>query len=314
MWSDLLFSLNIVVPIILIIAAGYGARKIGLITPEGTKQGNRLNFFIFLPLMLFYNTHNSQMATSVDLTTLLYAVITVLFTFLVLFLLVPHIVKDRKAIGSVIQGIGRANYAIYGLPLVMLIYPDHDISIATMIVICTIPIFNVLSTVALILYGSEKTSAWKILKGILLNPLILGTVFGFLFWRFSISLPTIIDLPIQKLGSIASPFALFLLGSSIDFSEVKTNLKVLSGAVFTRLIVVPVVFLSIAVLLGIRDINLAALLALYASPTAVSGYAMAQQLGGDAKLAAQQVICTTAFSGVTIFVFLFILKALGYLA
>lgn len=314
MWSDLLFSLNTVVPIILIITTGFLARKLGLIGEEGTKQGNRLVFYIFLPLMLFSNTRDSNINIAADATTILYAVSTVILCFLVLFLLVPRFVKERELIGVVIQGIGRANYAIYGIPLVMLIYPGGDISIAALIVIFVIPIFNVMATIALITYGSGKTSVWMIVKGILLNPLIIGTVLGLTFLLLHIELPLIIDTPIQKLGGIATPFALFLLGTNIDFAKAKTNIKLLSGTIITRLIVFPVIFLSGAVLIGIRDINLAALIALYASPTAVSSYPMAQQLGGDVNFAAQQVIFTTAFSGVTIFIILFILKSLGYLA
>lgn len=51
-----------------------------------------------------------------------------------------------------------------------------------------------------------------------------------------------------------------------------------------------VCFLTGAVLLGIRDVSLATLIAVFASPTAVSSYPMAQQLGGDADLAAAQVV------------------------
>ncbi len=314
MWSDLLFSLNTVVPIILIIAVGLIARILGLIGPEGIKQGNRLVFYIFLPLLLFTNTKASQIDLAVDLVPILYAVITVILCFLFLFLLIPRIVKDRNYVGVVIQGIGRANYAIYGIPLVMMIYPGGDISIAAVIVICVIPIFNILSTIALILYGSGKTSVWKIIKGILTNPLIVGTVLGLLFLLLKIKLPAILEIPIEKLGSIATPFALFLLGTNIDFTKAKTNLKLLTWSVLARLIIFPVIFLGIAVLIGIRDVNLAALIALYASPTAVSSFPMAQQLGGDVDFAAQQVIFTTAFSGLTIFFFLFILKTMGFLA
>ncbi|MBE0601202.1 MAG: AEC family transporter, partial [Firmicutes bacterium] len=302
------------VPIILIIAVGYLARLLGLLGAEGIKQGNRLVFYIFLPLLLFYNTKDSQIDLAVDLVPILYAVGTVILCFLLLFLLIPRLVKDRDYVGVVIQGIGRANYAIYGIPLVMLIYPDSDISIAAVIVICVIPIFNILSTVALILYGKGKTSVWKIVKGVLTNPLIIGTVLGLLFLLLKIKLPSVLEIPIQKLGSIATPFALFLLGTNIDFSKAKTNLKLLSWSVAARLVLFPVVFLAGAVCIGIRDVNLAALIALYASPTAVSSFPMAQQLGGNVDFAAQQVIFTTAFSGFTIFLFLFLLKSLGYLA
>ncbi len=314
MWTDLMFSVNTIVPIVLIIAVGYLARLLGLIGQEGIKQGNRLVFYIFLPLLLFDNTKSSQIDLSVDLLPILYAVATVILCFVILFLLVPRLVKDRNFVGVVIQGIGRANYAIYGIPLVMLIYPESDISIAAVIVICVIPIFNILSTIALIQFGEGQTTAWKIIKGILTNPLIIGTLLGLAFLLLKLQLPTILAIPVQKLGSIATPFALFLLGTNIDFSKAKTNLKLLSWTVLLRLVLFPILFLSGAIALGIRDVSLAALIALYCSPTAVSSFPMAQQLGGDVDFAAQQVIFTTAFSGITIFIFLFILKSMGFLA
>ena len=40
------------------------------------------------------------------------------------------------------------------------------------------PVFNVLSTIALMIFGGEKSSPWRIVKGVLLNPLILGTLAG----------------------------------------------------------------------------------------------------------------------------------------
>ncbi len=314
MWNDFLFSVNTVIPIMLMLAAGFGTRKIGLIGPEGIKQGNRLVFYVFLPLLLFSNAKDSQINLAVDLLTLVYAVATTILCFLIMFILIPRIAKDRNTYGVLIQGIARANYAIYGIPLVTLIYPDSDISIAAMIVIFVIPIFNIFSTIALMKYDSARKSAWDITKGVLYNPLIIGTMLGLAFLLLKLRLPSVIEIPVQKLGSIASPLALFLLGTNIDFSEVKSRFRLLTGAVIARLVIFPVLFLTGAVILGIRDVNLAALIALYGSPTAVSSYPMAQQLGGDVELAAQQVILTTAFSGVTIFLWLFLLKTMGFLA
>lgn len=314
MWSDLLFSLNIVLPIMLIIAVGFAARKLGLIGPEGIKQGNRCVFYIFLPLLLFSNIRNSQIDAGMDIKTIVYVIVTVLLCFGLLFYFIPRIARDRNTYGILIQGIARANYAIYGIPLVMLIYPNSDTSIAAIIVICVIPIFNVLSTIALMRYGSAKKRPIDIVLGILRNPLIIGTVLGLFFLLFQIPIPTVIDIPIQKLGSIATPFALFLLGTNMNFGESKSNLRILTFSVIARLVFFPILFLTGAVLIGIRDVSLATLIALYGSPTAVSSFPMAQQLGGDADLASQQVFFTTAFSGFTIFFWILILKSLGFLA
>jgi predicted permease len=59
---------------------------------------------------------------------------------------------------------------------------------------------------------------------------------------------------------------------------------------------------------------LAAIIALFMFPTAVSSYSMAKKLGGNAQFAAEQVVLTTAFSCVAVFFWVFIFKYLGLLA
>ena len=213
-----------------------------------------------------------------------------------------------------IQGIARSNYAIFGIPLVMMMYPEGDTSIAVLLVAVVVPVFNVLSTIALMIFSGEKSSPWRIVKGVLLNPLILGTLAGFLLWYFRIPIPTLIETPLRSLSSVATPLALFTLGASLDFGKARANSRLLVIGVAGRLVVVPLIFLSLAVALGIRDVSLAALIAVYASPTSVSSFPMAQQMGGNGDLAGGQVVFTTVFSILTVFLWVFALKSLGFLA
>ena len=66
-------------------------------------------------------------------------------------------------------------------------------------------------------------------------------------------------------------------------------------------------------LLGYRGAAMAALLAVFASPTAVASTPMAQTLGGNVKLAGEIVALTTAFSVITVFLFIAALSNLGLL-
>ena len=285
-----------------------------MIGESAARQINACVFKIFLPLLLCFNIVDTQLGASTDVRTLLYAFVTTLLCFGVLFFATPRLCRDRASCGVLIQGIARSNYAIFGIPLVMMMYPEGDTSIAVLMVAVVVPVFNVLSTVALMVFGGEKGSPWRIVKGVLLNPLILGTLAGFLLWYFRIPIPSLLETPLRSLGSIATPLALFVLGASLDFSKARANIKLLVISVTGRLVVVPLIFLSLAVALGIRDVSLAALIAVYASPTSVSSFPMAQQMGGNGDLAGGQVVFTTVFSILTVFLWVFVLKSLGYLA
>ena len=312
--DDLLFSLNTVFPLLVMMAVGFTARRVGVIGESAARQINACVFKIFLPLLLCFNIVDTQLGASTDVRTLLYAFVTTLLCFGVLFFATPRLCRDRASCGVLIQGIARSNSAIFGIPLVMMMYPEGDTSIAVLMVAVVVPVFNVLSTVALMVFGGEKGSPWRIVKGVLLNPLILGTLAGFLLWYFRIPIPSLLETPLRSLGSIATPLALFVLGASLDFSKARANIKLLVISVTGRLVVVPLIFLSLAVALGIRDVSLAALIAVYASPTSVSSFPMAQQMGGNGDLAGGQVVFTTVFSILTVFLWVFVLKSLGYLA
>ena len=311
--DDLLFSLNTVFPLLGMMAIGFAARRLGIIGESTARQINACVFKIFLPLLLCFNIVDTKLGASFDGKTLLYAFVTTLSCFGVLFFVTPRMCHDRASCGVLIQGIARSNYAIFGIPLVSMMYPNADTSIAVIMVAVVVPVFNVLSTIALMVFAGERTHPLRILKGVLLNPLIIATLAGVLLWYFQIPLPTMIETPLRNLGSIATPLALFILGASLDFGKARANGKLLVISVTGRLIGVPLIFLSLAIALGIRDVSLAALIAVYASPTSVSSFPMAQQMGGNGDLAGGQVVFTTVFSILTVFLWVFALRSLGYL-
>jgi malate permease and related proteins len=311
MWSDFLFSVNTVFPLLFIMLVGFAARWLRVIGDEGVKQANRAVFYVFLPLLLCLNIMNTPLDVATDFFTLGYALAAVVLLFAALFALAPRLCGEPTARGVFIQGVARSNYAIFGIPLVLMMYPDGDNSISALMVVAVVPVFNLLSTVALMKHNGKDVNIRDIAKGVLLNPLIIGTLAGFVLWRLRWQPPEILAKPLSGLASVATPLALFLLGASLDFGKVKANARLLTLGVAGRLVFVPLAFLPLAAALGIRGASLATLVAVFASPTAVSSYPMAQQLGGDADFAAAQVALTTAFSGLTVFLWIFIFKALG---
>ena len=123
-----------------------------------------------------------------------------------------------------------------------------------------------------------------------------------------IKLPTFIEATIKDVSKIATPLSLILLGASFSFSNVKKYLKETIIAAVGKLVLVPLVFLAISYAFGFRDISLLSLMIMFAAPTAVSSFQMAKQMDGDGDLAGQIVVFTSAFSIVTVFGWIFLLK------
>ena len=85
----------------------------------------------------------------------------------------------------------------------------------------------------------------------------------------------------------------------------------LTLAVAGRLVLVPGIFLTIGALLGFRGVEFAGLIGVFASSTAVASFTMAQQMGGDAGLAGDIVVVTSALCPFTIFGWSLLFKSLG---
>ena len=139
----------------------------------------------------------------------------------------------------------------------------------------------------------------------------LGAIAGAVFLNLGIHVPAPILKPVGQISAATTPVALIILGASFKLGSTHEHRKQLFGAVFGRLILVPVIMLTTAILLGFRGIDFVTLIAMFASPCAVVSFAMAQQMGGDADLAGNCVVFTSALSCFTIFCWILLFKTLG---
>ena len=48
-------AFHAIVPLFLIIAMGFGVKRLGWIGPEDVRRFNKVCFYTFMPVMLFYN-------------------------------------------------------------------------------------------------------------------------------------------------------------------------------------------------------------------------------------------------------------------
>ena len=306
-----MISANAVLPMCLIMALGYGTRRLGWIRREEISAINKIAFRIFLPCLLYYNVYCSDLSGSFDPLLMAYAVGGVLLTFgLSLgYTLLTEKLPERR--GVMIQGMFRSNYVIMGIPVATALLGADQLGTVSILIAVVVPLFNMLSVVVLEVFRGQKPKPLHILGQIAKNPLVIGSVLGILTLAAGIRLPHILEQTIQNISAIASPLQLFLLGAFFQFSGLKTYRRELVTVSAAKLIVSPGLFLGLGALLGFRDVAFVSLIGVFASPTAVNSFTMAQQMGGDAELAGDIVVVTSAVSMLTMFLWVFLFKSLG---
>lgn len=306
-----MISANAVLPMCLIMALGYGTRRLGWIRREEISAINKIAFRIFLPCLLYYNVYCSDLSGSFDPLLMAYAVGGVLLTFgLSLgYTLLTEKLPERR--GVMIQGMFRSNYVIMGIPVATALLGADQLGTVSILIAVVVPLFNMLSVVVLEVFRGQKPKPLHILGQIAKNPLVIGSVLGILTLAAGIRLPHILEQTIQNISAIASPLQLFLLGAFFQFSGLKTYRRELVTVSAAKLIVAPGLFLGLGALLGFRGVAFVSLIGVFASPTAVNSFTMAQQMGGDAELAGDIVVITSAMSILTMFLWIFLFKSLG---
>ena len=310
--QNFLISFNVVFPIAVMMALGYLMKEIKLVNDVTVKEMNNVVFRIFLPLMVFKNVYESEIAEVFNPRLIIFASSVTVAVILLLFLIVPIFEKDNSKRGVLIQAIFRSNFVIFGIPVTEALCGVGATGTASVLIAVTIPLFNFAAVITLETFRGGKPDFKKVVKGIITNPLIIASLLGLIATGFGISFPSIIEKSMSSISSVTTPLALVMLGASINFNTVGANLSRLIWGLLARLVILPAVALGLgAYVFGFRGVELAILISLFASPYAVSSFTMAQQMGGDDELAGQLVMFGTVASILTVFMWILITVNLG---
>lgn len=309
--ANFILTCNMVIPVFLVMVVGYICRQLKMVSAENVSAMNKLVFRLFLPVSLAKSLMTLSPNADINYSVMLYCALGVVATFIAAIIIVPRLVKGNPQRGAMIQAMFRSNYAILGIPLIESLFPAGDGGVSAMMVMVTVPLFNVLAVVTLETYRGGSFNPVKIIKGIIKNPLIISCVIGFAVYLSGIKVPELAMSTVSKLASVASPLALFSLGATIDLKKLTGNMKLIVPTVACRLVIVPGALLAIAYALGYRGADFAALMIAFGSPCAVSSYTMAAQMDSDGELAAQLVMTTTVLSVFSIFLMVLLFKSVG---
>lgn len=127
----------------------------------------------------------------------------------------------------------------------------------------------------------------------------------------NLRLPSCIETPVSQFSSMTTPLALFVLGGTLRFSSMRSNLKYLLPAIAAKLILLPAIALITARAMSFEPLETFIYFTMFATPTATASYPMASNMGGDGALAGELVVLSTCISVITIFLWVFFMNSRG---
>lgn len=312
MFENIIFTANIVAPVFLIIAVGYFAKRMEIINEVFVDVTSKFVFQISLPVFIFLKISELDLSQALELDQIIYIYAGTIITFLLIWAGTIPFIKNPKDKSAFIQGAFRGNYAIIGLALISNLFGGDALGKATVILAFILPLYNVLAVIVLTIPMHEgKVNIKKALLDILLNPLILAVVLALPFSYFKIKLPEMFLSTGVFLSDLALPLALIGIGGSLNVESLKRASKLAFSSSLIKIVFIPILLTTGAYFLGYVNDDLGIMFIVFASPTAIASFVMADAMGANSRLAGNIIMLTTLGSVFTIAIGILLLKSFG---
>lgn len=313
MIDNIIFTGNVVAPVFLLVALGYFVKRINVINENFVDVTSKFVYSVSLPALVFINIAEIDLSEAIDFSQIIYIYSATLLSFFLIWIFSIPFIKDGKNLSVFVQGAYRSNFAIVGFAIVSKLFGSYALGKAALVLAFILPLYNILAVIILTvpLRKEKKLNLKSTVFEILFNPLIIAVIIGLPFSYFKIEIPSFINLTIGFLAELALPLALVGIGGSLNLQ----NIKKASGLAFTssavKVILVPVILTLGAYHFGFRELDLGIMFVLFASPTAIVSFIMAEAMGANSKLAGNIVLISTVASVFTIAAGIVILKELA---
>ncbi len=313
MLENIIFTTNIVAPVFLIILLGYFLKRIGVINKSFVEITSKFVFNVSLPAFIFMKISVLDLTAALDIGQIIFIYAGTLLVYFIVWGLSLPFIKDGRDLGVFVQGAYRSNYAIVGLAIIANLYGDEGLGKASLILAFLLPVYNVLAVIILTvpMRKIRKLNLRSTVQEIILNPLIISVIVALPFSYFKIELSPMLLTTGNFLADIALPLALIGIGGSLNIENIKRASTLAFGSSIIKLIVVPVVLTFFAYLFGYRAMDLGIMFILFACPTAIVSFIMAEAMGANSKLAGNIVVISTIGSVITISAAIIFLKGAG---
>jgi malate permease and related proteins len=206
---------QVTLPIITVVALGallQGRLKLDI----GTL--NRVQVYVVMPCFLVHFLATGKQPLSVVWPVMFFAIIQFLFL-IPLGWLTAIAFRQRTSLGPMMGlGTAYANVGFFGIPVTQLAF-GADYLIYQSVMTALMSVLVCTAGVWLLAPAGQQGGLAK-LKSAFETPLIPAVVLGLSLRGFQIDLPTVIGQPLQFLGSIFTPLALYTLGAQVAASKI----------------------------------------------------------------------------------------------
>jgi len=208
-----------------------------------------------------------------------------------------------------------SNTVMIGIPLVGLAYGEQGL--VTLFTLYTLHTVMLLTAATLVLElamqrelqaqqaGTRRSiwpALWTAVRNSVLHPVPLPIIAGMLFAQTGLSIPSVIDKPLQMLGSAFGPMALLLVGLTLAHTPLARQVRGAVGLVLAKNLVMPAVVAAAGLALGVTGVPLMVVVVVAGLPAGANSFLFSQryQVAQDTVTATVGLATLTALATVPV--------------
>lgn len=286
--------------LLILLVVGTGLRVTNVLNKSRAAQLNTLTYYIALPALIFGSTYQ-QSITKILSPTLFEGLVLVLIATVTLAWIIHrnHAPNQRRSV-ALVQSY-HSNLGYLGLPLVAATFNPRVTAIASVILGVVSLIQVPLTILVLTMMSNTDTQLTRELRRLATNPVLISLVIGLTVGSAEFAIPSAVVTGLDALGTLALPLALLCVGSSLEVDLSAVDLSTTGWVVALKNGCMPALAWGIFSLLAVNSATFTASVVMLGTPTAVSTFVYANELGGDERFASLNVFVTTVTSIVTLF-------------
>ena len=288
--------LNSLFPIFVLLLLGWGLKKWGLTDSFFLKTSDRLIYYFFFPVMLFWKIGGASFEQGIDWNFCFASLLALLtmFGLSTLVIKICHISPFQA--GSFSQSCYRFNTYI-GVAVILNSLGTEGMKYFGIIIGFAIPLINVFAVSLLIWFSGREVDIRKRVliagRALVANPLILGCLAGITYSSLVGGFPVFINNSLSLISMVTLPLALISIGGSLSFTGVKGKLPLSLLAALLKLIVLPAIGWLFFSFFSVTGVPLKVGMIFLALPASTAIYVLSSQMNSDTELASSAIVVST---------------------
>lgn len=247
----------------------------------------RLVYYLLFPALLFTSIARSPLKPSAALSVVGIGLAITAVGIVLAYTLRHAPGVDRRLHASGAQVAFRFNSYV-ALAVVERIAGAQGLAWIALIISLVVPLCNVAAVWPLAREGGQGY-----LRELARNPLILATLGGLAFNLSGLTLPSLVDTTLTRIGTAALPIGLMAVGAGLRIGALREGPGLAAALMTIRHLILPAVAIVLVISLGLSPLAQAVVVTFAALPTASSAYVLATRMGGHGPYVASLVTVST---------------------